>query len=121
MTLDQRGRRGGGLLVAGALLIGAMTVSSVTDRASAHPPHAHGHHDHGPGHDGTDSTKLIEFLEARLERRPNDTITLSKLGATWLDRARASAIHVHYEQAEHAFDRLLALDPERATTHVGLA
>jgi tetratricopeptide (TPR) repeat protein len=95
--------------------------SGVTGYASAHPLHGLRGHDHDRSDTGADPTSLIEFLEARLERRPDDTISLSRLGAAWLDRARVSAEHVHYEQAEHAFERLLELDADSTTARVGLA
>lgn len=82
---------------------------------AAHPP------DGCPPPVGTRHAALIEYLDARLVRTPDDPACLSKLGGAWLATARRSAAHEHYESGADAFRRLLSLEPESRTARVGLA
>jgi tetratricopeptide (TPR) repeat protein len=62
----------------------------------------------------------IAALRQRLIAAPNDAEALRDLGLALLQRVRETADPSLYGQAEEAFDRSLALEPDDALTLVGL-
>lgn len=66
-----------------------------------------------------DAQATIERLQARLKSDPDDAAAYAQLGLAMLQRVRENADPALYAQAEQAFDRALARDPQQVDALVG--
>ena len=64
---------------------------------------------------------VIQFLEERLRRDPDDFIAAEKLGNTYLQKARESGTIEHYSKAERMFRRVLKWTPDSYPAGASLA
>ncbi len=66
-------------------------------------------------------SRVIEFLEARAQARPDDAIVLSKLASARLQQARRTGATEDYARAEASFRATLRQSPDSGGGHAGLA
>lgn len=64
--------------------------------------------------------KKVSFYEKRLEKNPEDTLSLGFLARLYLDQAKQSGDHGLFEKARTVYERILGIDPESRTARLGL-
>ncbi|MFM9958933.1 MAG: tetratricopeptide repeat protein [Phycisphaerales bacterium] len=106
------------LTAAASLVLAAAFLSTpFNPRALAHPNHA----PDGPAAAIEEARKDIEQWSAQAKARPDDLMTLSRLGQSQLALARHTTDHADFAAAEQTFRRMLEVDASTSWAPYGLA
>ena len=65
--------------------------------------------------------KSIAWFKQRLDKNPQDMISLGRLGDLYLKKARHTARHDDFQLAQTCFERLLALDTSSVHGRIGMS